>query len=233
MRKISFLAVWFVCTLPFFNEANAQSKEIRNTQLYKLYQMKYVFGMKYNDGEVAKDALYSMIAMDPNDDSLKMVLCYYYFDQNQYASSLFVSRDLLSRNQDNIDALKINAMSLENMGVRDRAVDAYESLYLKSNDIGMLYQATLLQFELERYTECATNLDIILKAPEAKEIKLNFQSDNKGTQQVSLEAAAYNMKGMLQSQQGNKEEARKNLQKALEIEPEFSIASENLADLDK
>lgn len=233
MRKLIFLMALVGVAVLFFNDVNAQSKEIRNTQLYKLYQMKYVFGMKYNDGEVAKDALYSMIAMDPNDDSLKMVLCYYYFDQNQYASSLFVSRDLLSRNPDNIDALKINAMSLENMGVRDRATDAYESLYLKSNDIGVLYQAALLQFELERYSECATNLDIILKAPESKEIKLNFQNSERGQQQVPLEAAAYNMKGMLQKQQGNKEEARKNLQKALEIAPDFALASQNLADLDK
>lgn len=233
MRKLIFLMASVGVAVLFFNDVNAQSKEIRNTQLYKLYQMKYVFGMKYNDGEVAKDALYSMIAMDPNDDSLKMVLCYYYFDQNQYASSLFVSRDLLSRNPDNIDALKINAMSLENMGVRDRATDAYESLYLKSNDIGVLYQAALLQFELERYSECSTNLDIILKAPESKEIKLNFQNSEHGQQQVPLEAAAYNMKGMLQKQQGNKEEARKNLQKALEIAPDFALASQNLADLDK
>ena len=91
-----------------FTSAQSQNKEVQNTQLYKLYQMKYVFGMKYNDGEVSKDALYSMIAMDPNDDSLKMRLTYYYFEQNQFASSLFVSLDLLSRYPDHLDALKIS-----------------------------------------------------------------------------------------------------------------------------
>lgn len=214
-----------------FNESAGQNKEIQNTQLYKLFQMKYVFGMKYNDGEVAKDALYSMIAMDPNDDSLKMSLCYYYFDQNQFASSLFVSRDLLARFPDNIDALKINAMSLENMGARDKAIEAYETLYLKTNDIGVLYQVALMQFEMDRYAECSTNLDIIIKNPQAKTMKLSFNKSETEQQEVSLEAASYNMKGMLENQQGNKEEAKKNLQKAIELEPEFTLASQNLADI--
>lgn len=215
----------------FFSAANGQNKEIQKTQLYKHYQMKYVFGMKYNDSEVAKNALYSMIAMDPNDDSLKMVLCYYYFDQNQFASSLFVSADLISRHPDNVDALRINALSYENMGVRDKAIDAYETLYLKTNEVGVLYQVSLLQFELERYTECSTNLDIIIKNPQSKAIKLSFAKNEKEQQEVSLEAACYNMKGMLAKQQGKKEEAKTHLQKALELEPEFTLAGQNLKGL--
>ncbi len=219
--------------ISIFNSASGQNKEIQNSQLYKHYQMKYVFGMKYNDREVAKNALYSMIAMDPNDDSLKMVLCYYYFDQNQFASSLFVSADLLTRFPDNTDALRINAMSYENMGVRDKAIDAYESLYLKTNDIGVLYQTALLQFELSRYAECDTNLDIIIKNPQAKAMKLSFAKDENEQQEVTLEAACYNMKGMLAKQQGNMDEAKKQLEKALEVDPEFALASQNLEDLNK
>ncbi len=219
--------------ISIFNSASGQNKEIQNSQLYKHYQMKYVFGMKYNDREVAKNALYSMIAMDPNDDSLKMVLCYYYFDQNQFASSLFVSADLLTRFPDNTDALRINAMSYENMGVRDKAIDAYESLYLKTNDIGVLYQTALLQFELSRYAECDTNLDIIIKNPQAKAMKLSFAKDENEQQEVTLEAACYNMKGMLAKQQGNMDEAKKQLEKALEVDPEFALASQNLENLNK
>lgn len=216
-----------------FSMAVGQNKEIQNTQLYKLYQMKYVFGMKYNDGEVAKDALYSMVAMDPNDDSLKMRLCYYYFEQNQFASSLFVSLDLLSRNPDHIDALRINAASYESMGVRDKAVEAYESLYLKTNEIGILYQVTIFQFELERYTECTTNLDFIIKDPQSKALKLNFAKSETERQEITMEAAAYNVWGMVAKQQGNKIDAKKHFEKSLELEPEFTLAKQNLSDLDK
>lgn len=231
--KTGILLLLTVVSISFFSEVKAQNKEIQNSQLYRLYQMEYVFGRKYNDPDVVKNALYSMVAMDPNDDSLKMTLCYYYYDQNQFAPALFVSMDLLSRHPDNTDALKINAMSYENMGVRDKAIDAYESLYLKTNDISVQYQAALLQFELERYNECSSSVDIVLKDPQAKAIKLNFAKSETEQQEVSLEVAAYNLKGMLLKQQGNKTEAKAQFEKALEIDPEFVLASQNLADLNK
>lgn len=220
-----------ILAVSIFTMANGQNKEIQNSQLYKHYQMKYVFGMKYNDGEVAKDALYSLIALDPNDDSIKMRLCYYYFEQNQFASSLFVSADLLSRYADHADALRINAMSYENLGIRDKAVAAYESLYLKINDIGVLYQVAILQFELERFIECKTNLDIIIKDPQAKALKLNFAKNETEQQAITLEAASYNVKGMIEKKQGTKEDAKKYFEKALELEPEFTLATQNLKDV--
>jgi len=233
LMKTGIIMILTVMSLSFFSEVEAQNNKIQDSPLYKLFQMKYVFGRKYNDMEVAKNALYSMIAMDPNDDSLKMVLCYYYFEQNQFASSLFVSMDLLSRYPDNEDALKINAMSYENMGVRDKAIDAYESLYLKTNEVTVLYQAAMLQFELSRYNECKSSLEIVLKDPQAKAIKLNFAKTETEQQEVTLEAAAYNMLGMLEKQQGNKAEAKQFFEKALEAEPEFVLATQNIEDLNK
>lgn len=231
VMKTGIILILTIMSISIFSEVEAQNTDVRDSQLYKLYQMKYVFGRKYNDMEVSKDALYSMIAMDPNDDSLKMVLCYYYFEGNQYASSLFVSLDLLSRHPDNSDALKINAMSYENMGVRDKAIDAYESLYLKTNEVDVLYQAALLQFELSRYNECKSSLDIVLKDPQAKAIKLKFARTETEQQEVTLESAAYNVMGMMEKQQGNMDEAKKNFEKALELEPEFELAAQNLKDV--
>lgn len=231
--KTGIIMILTVMSMSIFSEVEAQNTDVRSTQLYKLYQMKYVFGRKYNDMDVAKDALYSMISMDPNDDSLKMVLCYYYFEQNQYASSLFVSMDLLARHPDNSDALKINAMSYENMGVRDKAIDAYESLYLKTSEVDVLYQAALLQFELSRYNECKASLDIVLKDPQAKAIKLKFAKNETEQQEVTLESAAYNVMGMMEKQQGNMDEAKQNFEKALELEPEFELAAQNLKDVSK
>ncbi len=227
-------SLWLILPAIFIlNVTSAQNQEIQNSGLYKHYQMKYVFGMKYNDSEVSKDALYSLIALDPNDDSLKMVLCYYYFENKIFASSLFVSGDVLARNPNNIEALKINAMSYESLGVRDKAITQYESLYLKTNDVGVLYQVAVLQFGLERYTEAITNIGIIVKDPQAKALKLNLSKSETEQQEISLEAAAYNLWGMIEKQQGNNEEAKTYFNKALEIQPEFAIAKQNLEELDK
>lgn len=214
-------------------KVNAQNKEIQNTQLYKLYQMKYIFARKYNDDIVAKDAMYSMIAMDPTDDSLKLQLSYFYFENNQFASSLFSSGDIVVRDPENLAALRINAMSYERMGVKDKAIDSYESLYLKSNDIGVLYQVSVLQFDTQRFTECKTNLDIIIKDPQSKALKLKFAKSDTVQQDVPMAAAAYNVKGMVEKRLGNKEEAKINFNKALEMQPDFTLVLQNLKDIDK
>jgi len=230
-KKILYLVAMVLLVSGFSHRVQAQNKEIQNTQLYKLYQMKYIFARKYNDDIVAKDAMYSMIAMDPTDDSLKLQLSYYYFESSQFASSLFSSGDIVVRDPENQDALRINAMSYERMGVKDKAIESYESLYLKSSEIGVLYQVAVLQFDLQRFTECKTNLDIIIKNPQAKALKLNFAKSETEQQDVPMEAAAYNVKGMVEKQQGNKEEAIKNFNKALEIQPDFTLVLQNLKDL--
>ena len=65
------------------------------------------------------------------------------------------------------------------MGVRDRAIEAYESLYLQTNELPILYQISVLQLELERLNECNTNLDIIIKNPQSKALKLNFAKNER------------------------------------------------------
>jgi tetratricopeptide (TPR) repeat protein len=227
--NVAMLVVFFGSIMA--TTSQAQNREIQNTQLFKHYQMKFVFGRKYNDPEVSKDALYSMVALDPTDDSLKLQLAYHYFENNQYASSLFVSADLLSRNPNNSHALRINAVSYDNMGLRDKAIESYESLYLQTFDIGVLYQTAALQFESARYAEAINNADIIATSPKAPEEKITFATDDKKGQEVTLEAAAYNLKAMALKEQGKKDEAKQSFEKALTIAPDFKLAKTNLAEL--
>ena len=217
--------------LIFLIDAVAQNKELQNSQFYKHYQMQYIFGRKYNDGDVMKNSLYALIALDPNDDSLKVNLAYYYIENNQYPSSLFVTADILSRNSNNREALRINAISYENMGLRDKAISQYESLYLLSNDLLVLYQIAMLQYELSRPTECNTNLDIIIKNPQAKTLKLNFPKTEREQQAVTLEAGSYYLKGMVELERGNKAEAKKQFEKALEVQSDFEEVKRKIAEL--
>jgi predicted nucleotidyltransferase len=66
-----------------------------------------------------------------------------------------------------------------------RPLSAYESLYLKTNDIGVLYQASLLQFEVERDMRNVTQIWISLsKIRKPKAIKLSFNKDENEQQEV-------------------------------------------------
>lgn len=224
------LLISFCVNAAFFIQGMAQNPAAQSSQLYKHYQMKYIFGMKYNDGDVAKDALISMIALDPSDDSLRLQLCYYYFDNGQYPSSLFVSADMLGRNPDNLAALRFNALSYQQMGVRDRAITSYETLYLKSSNLDALFQASVLQYEAGRYSEAKTNADIIAKNPKARELTMEFSADG-GDITVNMEAAAHNLKGMIEKAGGNLQEARKSFEQSLAAQPDFSLARKNLEEL--
>jgi Tfp pilus assembly protein PilF len=88
-----------------------------------------------------------------------------------------------------------------------------------------------LQFDIKRFTECKTNLDIIIKDPQAGALKLKFAKSDSEQQDVPMIAAAYNVKGMVEKQQGNMEEAKKNFQKALEIQPDFALVLQNLEEI--
>jgi tetratricopeptide (TPR) repeat protein len=128
--------------------------------------------------------------------------------------------------------LELRAVSYEQLGLKDRALSDYESLYLKQNNIYTLYKMAVLQGDLGRFNESLTNLDIVANDPKAAENNLAFQDENQQQQAIPMSAAAYNIKGLIHQSQGNTEEAKTNFEKALEIAPEFHTAKQNLQELE-
>ncbi|HBH24401.1 MAG TPA: hypothetical protein DDY13_13375 [Cytophagales bacterium] len=231
MRKYKSIFIVLFCMVSLTSFAQEQPKT-EQEMLKKHFRMKYVFGMKYNDVAVAKNAMYDLIALEPMNDSLKLNLAYLYFDNSQFASALFIASDIISRNPNNVTALYMQAASYDNLGVKDKAISAYESLYFKdNNNVEHLYRVMVLQYQIGRFNEAKNNSDIIIKAPESEEIKMQFAKNENENQEISMRAAAYNIKGMIEKEQGNKIEAEKNFNMALELQPEFALAKQNLEDL--
>src|SRR5882724_2839717 len=101
--------------------------------LIKHYAVKYQIAVQWNDLEVAKDALYDLIIENQGNDSLIYELAFYYYRNQKYPSTVLVSQELLKRNPQNLAALEMSAVGYENIGVLDRALQSYESLYLLQN----------------------------------------------------------------------------------------------------
>ncbi len=220
----------FSLTLHAQEEA-APSTKPKDSGMYKYIQMKYVFAMKYNDWRAAANSLYDLIALDPMDDSLKLNLGYLYYDNNVFASALFVSADLLTRHPQNPQALQLSGLCYENMGLKAKAVDAYETLYMATESIDVLFNTAALQFELQRYSEATTNAKIVAENSQAKEIKLNYPISETEKQEIPMNAAAYNLLGVIEKEQGNKEQAKSYFEKALAIAPEFKMAKDGKNEL--
>jgi tetratricopeptide (TPR) repeat protein len=194
------------------------------------FYKKYVTAIQWNDYDVAKDALYDLIMENPQNDSLIFSLAYYYYENQKYASAVLVSQQLLARNPKNTAALEISAVGYEVMGVPDRSLQSYESLYLLTNNISTLYKMSFLQFDLKRYAECLASIDVLLANKEIDTVKVVFNDVENKPKEYPMKVAVLNLKGLaVQEHLGDKEAAKKLFGDALAIAPDFVMAKQNLA----
>lgn len=193
----------------------------------------YTLAQKYNDAPVARMALYNIIAMNPNSSQLLDSLAILYYQYQLYASAAIVSNDAMALNPQDAFATEISAVAFENLGVKNRAADSYEKLYLLNNDLTYLYKLSFLQMDLKRYGEAATNANVIMEAPEAKTTKLIFPVGEKETQEIPLNVGAIRLKGMIAEAEGKKDEAKKYYQQALQLAPDFDLLKKQLSEMDK
>ncbi|MCB0488909.1 MAG: hypothetical protein KDC99_10550 [Cyclobacteriaceae bacterium] len=197
------------------------------------YYKKYAMASRWNDTQVAKSALYDMIIRRPDSDSLIFTLAYMYFDGRQYAPAMLVSQELLARDSKNLAYLELSAASFEALGILDRSLQNYETLYLLSNNTMALYKIAFLQYDLKRYEEGLTNVDILLKKSDAETIKIGFNDTSNKPKDFSMKYAVLNLKGMLLQGKGDKAGAKKIYEDIIKQVPDFQPAVANLAELNK
>ncbi|MFC2126554.1 tetratricopeptide repeat protein, partial [Bacteroidota bacterium] len=217
-------------------EIQAQQDEensIRNSPIYRIQAAVYNRAIKYSDVNQAITALYNMCVLDPQNDSILYNLAFLYFDQQNYISSVMTLNDVMMLNSNNLNAQEMKAISLDRLGAKDKALEEYESLYLKNNDINFLYKVAFSQYELKRFKECITNINIMLEGSVVDEELLIFADAENQQQEIPMRASLLNLRALVEQDQGNKEEARRYFNEALEIAPEFYLGKENLKKLDE
>jgi tetratricopeptide (TPR) repeat protein len=199
--------------------------------LTRHYAIKYSLAIKWNDPEAAKDALYDLIIENQGNDSIIYELAVYYYQNQKYPSAVLVSQELLKRNPKNTAALEIAAVGYESLGVPDRSLQYYESLFLLQNNPTVLYKMAFLQYRLKRYKESSTSADILMADKNIETLKVNY-NDAKGVQkEYPMKVALLNLKGLLAQDQGDKVTAKKFYDQALAQAPDFPPAKENMAKL--
>lgn len=230
----------FVVTILFLSVAfslKAQDSTSVDPQvrpaIYWLFHNNYNMATRYNDFDVARSSLYSLINIDPENDSLKFNLAYLYFDAAKYPSTILVCMDILSRNPQHAPSLEMSGISFEELGIKDKALAAYEKLYVTTENFTTLYKVIFLQYDLKRYGECNVNIDILLSSALADDVKITLQVSDQEQKEFPLKAAALNIRGLVKKDQGDKSGAKSDFNAALEMAPEFVFATENLAELEK
>jgi predicted Zn-dependent protease len=177
--------------------------------------------------DMAKAKLYELMVRNPEDIRYMEALASLYFDANQYTSAALIALDLIELNGKNIGALEVAAYSLEQLGALDRALPQFESLYLLTGDNFSLYKSAFIQYNLKRYEEALNSVNMLVKNAKADE-KIGFPKSQTETQEVSMKAAALNLKGLIYLDQNSKAEAKTAFNEAISLDPAFIQAKENL-----
>lgn len=216
-------------TVPAKQEPAMDSRAMAASMLVDHFARKYAVAQRWGDFDVAKDALYDLISEYPSNDSLIFALAYFYYENQRYTNCAVVCNDLLARNSKNAAALELSAFSYENLNIKERALQSYESLFLITTSNSHLYKMASLQYDLKRYGESLTNSDILLSKPASDTLKVLFTDTKNNSKEHPLRAALQNLKGLSYKAQGDAANARKSFEEALKIDPTFEAAKQNLA----
>lgn len=189
----------------------------------------YTLANQFNDPAVARMALYNILFFSNDQSSVLDSLALMYYDMNRLTSVALVTRENLKINPNNEVALELGAIALSQLGAKDQALDNYEKLFLKNNDSRTLYQVAFLQYELKRFEESGTSVDILLKREDIDEMKMAFVKLDQTQQEVSMRAALLNLKGLLAQEKADIEGAKSYFLEALKVAPGFEVAQANLS----
>ena len=233
MNKFLLVFLLFAITFSLKAQDSTNVENEDHPAIYWLYHNNYNLAVRYNDMVEAKNALYSLINIEPESDSLKFNLAYMYYESKQYASTILVCMDILARNPRHAPSLEMTAISYEELGLQEKALTNYEQLYLATDNIETLYKLTFIQYELKRFSECDVNLEILMKHPDIDSLSMSFQISDAQRKEFTLRVAILNLSGLVKVAQGDKDGARKDFNDALTLAPDFIFAENNLADLDK
>lgn len=211
-----------------------ESQQPTASQLFSShYARTYQVALRYNDYNVAKHALYNLLVENPQNDSILYSLSLLYVQGQQYASAVLSANDIIAVKPNHTGALEIAAVSYDNLGIKDKALDSYEKLYLNTDDYQILYKMAFLQYDLKKYAEAKTNVDILLGKKETEELKSVYTLADNQQKEFPIKVPLLTLKGMLTNATGDKEGARKLYNEALSLSPDFELATQQLQELDK
>ncbi|MFY8037653.1 MAG: tetratricopeptide repeat protein, partial [Cyclobacteriaceae bacterium] len=165
----------------------------RINPLTQHFARKYAAALQWNDYEVAKDALYDLIIENPGNDSIIFDLAVYYFQNQKSASAVLVASELLKRNPKNTGALEVAAGGYEALGVLDKSIQSYESLYLLTDNITALYKMAFLQYQMKRFKESANSAEILLARKDLDGVKASYNDSKGKAKEFPVKVAVVNL----------------------------------------
>lgn len=193
-----------------------------------IYRTVLTNSLKYNDVSTAILACHYLLAVNPQNTTLKDTLAMLYFESRSFLQTIMLAGEILQSNPDNSKMLEIQAIAQQNLGLIKESLETYEKLYKKTKSLLHAYQIATLQFALKRYGECEATLAQIIQDTNSEKEKVNVIIGNQGQQEVIIKAACLNMAGVIYMEQNQDDKAKKLFEEALKIDKDFLLPKGNL-----
>lgn len=206
----------------------AQSENNIELEKQKLKQ-----ALAYGDKIIAANSMYNIIALEGPQSNYKDSLAYLYFNGGNYVSTFLVTNDIIKNKPNNIELLEMNAISLESMGVLDKATEAYNNLFLKTNNNFHAYKLAGLQLALNKFNEAFVSIKKADALPDTGTLQVRFQVNKNYSQNVKLKPAIAYIEGVINMNLKKDAEAKKSFERAIALFPDFVLAKSRLETLNK
>ncbi len=209
----------FLCTHTVWGQSSLEVQQ-------NVYQQ----AMLYQDYQVAKNAVYTMMALAPHQQGLKDTLADVYFQAKDYHQCIKVCNDILQQHHQNLYVREIKAISLRKLQDIKGSVQEYEELFKQSNLLSHAYYLMNLQYQLKRYGECENLIKSLLahQKIETVTIQVLTQLAHEPFQTVLLKATFLNMLGVIAMDMDNNQKALQYFEQAVKVSPHFLLAQNNL-----
>ena len=218
MKRFFTIISFFIAVVAVAQTANGVAFE----------QQKLKQALAFGDKTVAANAMYSIILLEGPKSVYKDSLAYLYFNDRNFISCFLVTNDILKTNPGNLDLLEMNAISLESMGATEKAVEAYQNLFTKTNNNYHAYKLAGLQFAMNKIEDAYVSIKKADKLPDDASVKITFQVNKNYNQQVDLKAAIAYLEGIIAENLNKKNEAKISYTRAIKLFPEFVLAKTKL-----
>ena len=197
-----------------------------------VYIRMYLNGLHYGDYRLSIEAMQHLLAIYPDSIKYKDTLALLYSQTSNYLQCIIMGQEVLLQQPNNYAVMGAVAASDQRVGRYEESLQLYKTLYDKSPNLYALYQIASLDYGLQKLGEAQGTLDRLILNPKSIQEKVPVTVQNQ-TQDVLYRAAAYNLMGVIYQELKNSDQAKENFKKALEVQPDFSLAQQNLNFLNK
>jgi len=219
-----------IIALVFFYTGSAQND---NSEAIRIEKEVLDSARKIGAPGVAVSSLFRLIALEGKNSTYKDTLAYIYFSARKYGPAYMMTIEVLQRDPSSIEMLEMGGISLDALGAFDKAAEVYTTLLEKSNNNFYAYTLANIYFKMKKYDEAYKVIQKSETLNDEGKYKITFTINQNHQQQVELIAAIPYLKGLIEIQLEKNQEAKLSFAKAVKIDPDFTLAQENLEAVEK